>query len=575
MAIISAGVVFNIIFGVILAAVAYKMGVIYAPTVIGGANVGDPAWYAGVRPGDRIVSLDPDDPDSDTLRFLNDLKFKLFSLKNNEGATIDMRLKDTDGEVRPLTIEPFSGYAKQVGMPAIGVWMAEQPIVYRVIDGSVAQKAGLLPGDRVEAITVNGERTVVDPEGPGVELQAVLAKSQHLPITLSVARTDKETETESKHDLDIGVEQGKRFGLELSMGPIQCIQKGSVAEQIGLEVGDIITKIDDQPIGDPLTLPLRLLDYIDQEVELSVQRADSTQKIKAVIPAPLIESKIRRRNAPIGLDALGIGYAMYPTVTGVVAGSPAAEAGMQAGDVLESVRMALPDQPIPEDQRWKVLPEFQEYRAKRQNNRLLEAWELDKPVLVDKEHNNWPFVVHSMQSGILEFEVDVTFKRGSEVKTVHLEPAQSNSVVNTSRGMDLKPYEEVRVAETWSEAFALGRREVWEGMQQVVFLLRKIFSNYKQLGGPITIVTAATMEASEGIPRLLIFLTMLSANLAVLNFLPIPVLDGGHMVFLAWEGIVGKPVDERIQMTLTLIGFCLLMSLMIFVFGLDISRLMG
>ena len=53
---------------------------------------------------------------------------------------------------------------------------------------------------------------------------------------------------------------------------------------------------------------------------------------------------------------------------------------------------------------------------------------------------------------------------------------------------------------------------------------------------------------------------------------PIPVLDGGHMMFLAYEGIVGKPVNERVQMGLTLIGFTLLMGLMFFVFGLDINR---
>ena len=100
-------------------------------------------------------------------------------------------------------------------------------------------------------------------------------------------------------------------------------------------------------------------------------------------------------------------------------------------------------------------------------------------------------------------------------------------------------------------------------MKQVVFVLRKMRSNYKNLGGPLTIVAAATMEASEGWPRLFIFLTLLSANLAVLNFLPIPVLDGGHMLFLAYEGIVGKPVDERIQMSLTLLGFGLLMGLMV------------
>ena len=75
----------------------------------------------------------------------------------------------------------------------------------------------------------------------------------------------------------------------------------------------------------------------------------------------------------------------------------------------------------------------------------------------------------------------------------------------------------------------------------------------------------AGSEASQGISRLLMFLTFLSANLAVLNFLPIPALDGGHMMFLMAEGIRGKPVDERMQVILTLAGVACLLGLMIFV----------
>lgn len=79
-------------------------------------------------------------------------------------------------------------------------------------------------------------------------------------------------------------------------------------------------------------------------------------------------------------------------------------------------------------------------------------------------------------------------------------------------------------------------------------------------------------EAAQGLPRLLIFLTFLSANLAVLNFLPIPALDGGHMVFLLVEGVTGKPVNEQVQGALTLVGVACLLSLMIFVLGNDIFR---
>jgi len=82
----------------------------------------------------------------------------------------------------------------------------------------------------------------------------------------------------------------------------------------------------------------------------------------------------------------------------------------------------------------------------------------------------------------------------------------------------------------------------------------------------------AASEASKGLPSLLLFLTFLSANLAVLNFLPIPALDGGHMVFLLWEGIFRKPVNERVQMALTMAGVLCLLGLMVVVFGLDFWR---
>ena len=97
--------------------------------------------------------------------------------------------------------------------------------------------------------------------------------------------------------------------------------------------------------------------------------------------------------------------------------------------------------------------------------------------------------------------------------------------------------------------------------------------SFTNFGGPGTIAVVATSEASQGTSRLLLFLTLLSANLAIINFLPIPVLDGGHMVFLAYEGIFRRPVSEKLQLALTILGFAFLLLLMITVIGLDIWRL--
>jgi len=93
------------------------------------------------------------------------------------------------------------------------------------------------------------------------------------------------------------------------------------------------------------------------------------------------------------------------------------------------------------------------------------------------------------------------------------------------------------------------------------------------VGGPITIFRVAGQETSRGVPALLMFLTMLSMNLAILNFLPIPALDGGHMVFLTAEAVLGRPVNERLQMQLTMAGVLAILSLMVFALFNDIRRL--
>ena len=91
------------------------------------------------------------------------------------------------------------------------------------------------------------------------------------------------------------------------------------------------------------------------------------------------------------------------------------------------------------------------------------------------------------------------------------------------------------------------------------------------MGGPIMIAKVSYASVLEGPGRFLVFLTILSANLAVLNFLPIPVLDGGHMVFLAYEGARGRPPSERFVVVLHMIGFIFIISLMVFVFALDLE----
>jgi regulator of sigma E protease len=94
-----------------------------------------------------------------------------------------------------------------------------------------------------------------------------------------------------------------------------------------------------------------------------------------------------------------------------------------------------------------------------------------------------------------------------------------------------------------------------------------------EIGGPILIAQIAGEQMKAGWLNLIYFMSLLSVNLGILNLLPIPVLDGGHLVFLTIEGLRRKPLNERAQIVAQQVGIGLLASLMIFVFYNDIARL--
>lgn len=108
----------------------------------------------------------------------------------------------------------------------------------------------------------------------------------------------------------------------------------------------------------------------------------------------------------------------------------------------------------------------------------------------------------------------------------------------------------------------------------VVKIIQKVIPA-SELGGPILIAQLAGEQARAGLLNLAHFMGLLSVNLGILNLLPIPVLDGGHLVFLTIEGIRRKPMSERLQIVAQQVGIALLGTLMIFVFYNDIIRLFG
>ena len=93
------------------------------------------------------------------------------------------------------------------------------------------------------------------------------------------------------------------------------------------------------------------------------------------------------------------------------------------------------------------------------------------------------------------------------------------------------------------------------------------------IGGPILIVQMAGEQASRGALSFFIFIAIININLGVLNLLPIPILDGGHLLFLGIEAVRRKPISEKIISVSQKIGLAILITLMVVVFYNDILRL--
>jgi regulator of sigma E protease len=97
----------------------------------------------------------------------------------------------------------------------------------------------------------------------------------------------------------------------------------------------------------------------------------------------------------------------------------------------------------------------------------------------------------------------------------------------------------------------------------------------RSLGSIVTIGQASGQAAEDGLPDFIRFMALFSINLAILNLLPIPVLDGGHLVFLGIEALRGRPLSMKQRIRSSQVGFVFLMGVMVLALGNDILRLFG
>jgi regulator of sigma E protease len=536
MAIISAGVIMNVIFAVLMASLAYGLGVREMTCTISSVRTGGAAWKAGLRTGDEIVKIgDRDNP------IFNDLRHGVTVGNATKGIDFTIRRPPSD-KTRIVTLRPDT----DLGAPTIGVTspfsLTLPAELNKGLPGAAARaNPAFAPGDTIQSVDGVAVETYA-------ELLTALSRVASEPVTLGVERRGETATKPAQVDIVLPPQRRVGGGLVLTAGSVAAVQENSPAADAGIKAGDAIRLVDGEPLGDPLTLDDRLGSRVGESVALTIAHEGTPDRDITLIPRAVTwrDDETTGLGCPASISSIGIAIAVLPTVVDVAAEGPAARAGIKPGDRLLRAKFLLPDGEEPGD-----------------------------GVPLSDTEPNWPAVMAVLQDMPVGTKLELEVQTEQEKpRQVEIEPAADEGLFVVGRGLVFKPVYQLVKAGSLLGSFRRGLRKTGEDLTLVYSFLGKLTSNEispRLLGGPIEIAKQAGKSAEEGFGRLLLFLTMLSANLAVVNFLPIPVLDGGHMVFLMYELVFRKPPSETVVAALSYLGLALILSLMLFVFGLDLG----
>jgi regulator of sigma E protease len=296
------------------------------------------------------------------------------------------------------------------------------------------------------------------------------------------------------------------------------VEAGSASERGGLQPGDVILAVNDENVPTWDRFLLTIGTRADRDVQLRVLRDGREQRFTV---RPVGQGRFQ-------VGDIGVLPDVYPSVDGVVAGSPAEQVGFQKGDVLVAIN----------NERMVFSQDVAQVITKN----------VDQPVQV------------KVRRGGAEQTFTVTPKREGDIVRIGIDIANETT---TFRPGPLEAF-----------GMSINRNIEFSGL-----ILKTLWglvvgeTSPKQLMGPVGIAQLSGESAQAGWIALFTLMASISLNLGLLNLMPVPVLDGGHILIMLLEAIARRDFSLQVKEKMFLVGFVLLMALMVTVIYNDLTRI--
>ncbi|MEY2746643.1 MAG: hypothetical protein RL112_1685 [Planctomycetota bacterium] len=533
--IFSGGVLMNLAFALVVFPIIFSVGVPFEAPTLGAPAPGSAAWKAGLDTGMRVLAVD-----GEQVRGYNDIPTAV-ALHAPAASTLTVRTPE--GEVRQVVLQPE--WRADLGLYEAGLREWRDPRGTLVVQpGGAAEAAGLASGDRlVEVVGAPGgvelEQAIEDRLRRGEPLVLVVesggdegAAPERRQVELTARRV--EVHVERRNFLqrqwarlsgdEREVVDAPMAGIEPIHNAVLAVRDASALRGLDLQPGDRLRSVADAPVLLPRDLPRRLAELsLPATVEFEIERG-----------ATLLRAGVEldREGARRFVDAVAIGGAAEHDRVLANPGGAAARAGVRDGDRIVKIGEAR-------------IERFSDMATAIKN--------------AGAEPRAWTALRRGPDGREAEVRLDVA----------------AGGFERPDLGLAFEGAEHIVRADGPIDALAIGLQSSWRFLVETGRVLKGLFQGSvagSNVGGILTIGAVSHTFAESGLAKFFFFLCILSLNLAVLNILPIPVLDGGHLFFLLVEKIKGSPVSDRVMGWSQTVGVVLVVSLMVYVTYNDLVR---